>query len=71
VLAALALIRALQVKAFASIQLAPTLSAIAARGRGIFDELYPRPAPDGRPPATHLPPLRRAVTWPDRRAILQ
>ena len=33
VLAAIALIRALQVKAFASIQLAPTLSAIAARGR--------------------------------------
>ena len=45
VLAALALIRALQVKAFASIQLAPTLSAIAARGRGILDDLYPRPGP--------------------------
>jgi hypothetical protein len=40
VLAGLALIRALQVKAFASIQLAPTLSAIAARGRGILDDLY-------------------------------
>src|SRR5690349_6099437 len=34
VLAAIALIRALQVKAFASIQLAPALSAVAARGRG-------------------------------------
>src|SRR5580700_4713118 len=35
VLAALALIRTLQVKAFASIQLAPTLSTIAAHGRSI------------------------------------
>jgi uncharacterized membrane protein len=71
VLAAIALIRALQVKAFASIQLAPTLSAIAARGRGILDDLYPRPGPDGLPPATHLPPLRRAIIWPHRQAILQ
>ena len=51
VLAALALIRVLQVKAFASIQLAPTLSAIAAQGRGILDDLYPVPAPPaGVPP---------------------
>jgi uncharacterized membrane protein len=71
VLAALALIRALQVKAFASIQLAPTLSAIAAQGRGILDDLYPRSSPDGRHPAAPLPPLRRAVTWPHRQAILQ
>jgi uncharacterized membrane protein len=71
VLAALALIRALQVKAFASIQLAPTLSAIAAQGRAILDDLYPRPGPDGRPPAAPLPPLRRAVTWPHRQAIVQ
>jgi uncharacterized membrane protein len=71
VLAAIVLIRALQVKAFASIQLAPTLSAIAARGRGILDELYPRPGPDSRPPATHLPPLRRAIIWPHGQAILQ
>jgi uncharacterized membrane protein len=71
VLAALALIRALQVKAFASIQLAPTLSAIAAQGRGILDDLYPRSGPDGRPAATPLPPLGRAVTWPLGQAILQ
>jgi uncharacterized membrane protein len=71
VLAALAMIRALQVKAFASIQLAPTLSAIAAQGRRIIDDLYPRPGPDGRNPAAPLPPLCRAVTWPHRQAILQ
>jgi uncharacterized membrane protein len=74
VLAAIALIRSLQVKAFASIQLAPTLSAIAAGGRGILDELYPRPGPDSlhsAAPLPPLPPLRRAITWPHRQAILQ
>jgi uncharacterized membrane protein len=71
VLAALALIRALQVKAFASIQLAPTLSAIAARGRRTLDDLYPRPGPGGRPPAAPLPPPRRTITWPYQQAILQ
>ena len=47
-LAAIALIRTLQVKAFASIQLAPTLAAIASQGRGIIDDLYRRPCPAGR-----------------------
>ena len=70
VLAALAMIRALQVKAFASIQLAPTLSAIVAQGRGILDDLYPRPGPADTSPVT-LPPLRRTVIWPGRQAILQ
>ena len=71
VLAALTLIRALQVRAFASIQLAPTLLAIAAQGNGTLDDLYPRADPDSRPPAAPLPPLRRAVTWPGRQVILQ
>ena len=71
VLAAIVLIRALQVKAFFSIQLAPTLSAVAAQGRGIIDDLYSRPGPDGPNHAAPLPPLRRAVTWPNRQAILQ
>ena len=71
VLAALALIRALQVKAFASIQLAPTLSAIAARGLGTLDDLYPRPGPGGRPPSAPLPPPGRTITWPHQQAILQ
>ena len=71
VLAAIALIRSLQVKAFASIQLAPTLSAIAGQGRGIIDDLYPRPYTPGRRPAAPLPPRRRAVLWPHRQAILQ
>ncbi len=70
-LAALALIRSLQVKAFASIQLAPTLSAIAGQGRGIIDDLYRRPCTPGRPSAAQLPPRRRAILWPHRQAILQ
>jgi uncharacterized membrane protein len=71
VLAALALIRSLQVKAFASIQLAPTLSAIAARGLGTLDDLYPGPGPGSRPPSAPLPPPRRTITWPHQQAILQ
>jgi uncharacterized membrane protein len=71
VLAALAMIRALQVKAFASIQLAPTLSAIAAQGRGVLDDLYAGSGPAVRPPVAPLPPLRRPVIWPRRQAILQ
>lgn len=71
VLAALALIRSLQTKAFVSIQLAPTLAAIAGQGSGIIDDLYRRPCTAGRPPAAALPPRRRAVLWPNRQAILQ
>ena len=71
VLATLALIRTLQVKAFASIQLAPTLSAIAAHGRAILDDLYSPPGPNDPHPAAQLPPLRRTVIWPGRQAVLQ
>jgi uncharacterized membrane protein len=71
VLLAVALMRVLQVRAFTSIQLAPTLAAIAAEGRGILDDLYPRPCTSGPPAATVLPPLHRAVAWPHTQAILQ
>jgi uncharacterized membrane protein len=71
VLAALALIRSLQVKAFASIQLAPTLAAIAGHGRGILDDLYRRPCPAADRPAASLPPLCRTITWPRRQVTLQ
>ena len=71
VLAAIALIRTLQTKAFASIQLAPTLAAIASQGRGIIGDLYPRPCPAHRPSAAPLPPRLRAIIWPHRQAILQ
>ena len=70
-LAAIALIRTLQVKAFASIQLAPTLAAIAGQGRGIVNGLYPRPYTAEPQPGVLLPPRRRAIPWPHRQAILQ
>jgi uncharacterized membrane protein len=71
VLAALALIRTLVVRAFASIQLAPTLSLIAARGRVVIDDLYRQPCTSDRQPVPQLPLLHWTVTWPGRRAVLQ
>jgi len=71
VLLTVALMRVLQVRAFTSIQLAPTLAAIAAEGHGILDDLYRRPCPASPRPAVVLPPLRRTVTWPHGQAILQ
>ncbi len=70
-LVTLALIRTLQVRAFASIQLAPTLSAIAAQGRTTIDDLYRHPRSGNAQPVPHFPPLTRTVTWPHRQAILQ
>jgi uncharacterized membrane protein len=71
VLVTVALMRVLQVKAFTSIQLAPTLAAIAAEGHAILDDLYRRPGTAGPHPAVELPPLRRTVTWPHAQATLQ
>lgn len=71
VLVAVALIRTLQVKAFESIQLAPTLAAIAGEGRSIIDDLYRGPYMPGGRPAVSLPPLRRTVAWSRRQATLQ
>ena len=71
VLVAVALMRVLQVRAFTSIQLAPTLAAIAAEGRGILDDLYRQPFAAGPHPDGVLPPLHRAVTWPHEQATLQ
>ena len=71
VLLTVALMRALQVRAFTSIQLAPTLATIAAEGRAILDDLYRRPWAAEPRPAAVLPPLRRTVTWPHGQATLQ
>ena len=71
VLAALALIRSLQAKAFSSIQLAPTLAALAGRGRRIIDDLYPQPCPAGRRPGAPPPAQGRTILWPHRQTTLQ
>jgi uncharacterized membrane protein len=71
VLATLAFMRSLQVRAFAAIQLAPVLADIAGQGQDIIDDLYPEPYKPGGPPAAPLPPRRRAILWPNRQQVLQ
>ncbi len=71
VLLAIGLMRVLQVRAFTAIQLAPTLAAIAAEGRGILDDLYRRPCPAELAAAPVLPPLHRTVPWPREQVTLQ
>jgi uncharacterized membrane protein len=72
ILAALALFRILQTRAFKSIQLAATLDAISTRGRAVlaafYDELLP--AEQG-PPAGELPPVRTSIRWDGPEAVLQ
>jgi uncharacterized membrane protein len=70
VVGALALMRVLQTRAFVSMLLAPTLTAITERGREILDGLY-LPGSGQRPAPVQLPPLNRTVTWPGRTAVLQ
>lgn len=66
----LALLRTLQLRAFAAIQLAPALGSIASRGRTVLAGLYPDAT--GRPVApTSLPALYTTVTWPHPPAVVQ
>jgi uncharacterized membrane protein len=70
VVGALALMRVLQTRAFVSMLLAPTLTAITERGREILDGLYPSArAADTQPVALHSP--KTTVTWADQPAVLQ
>lgn len=72
VLVALALIRALQTRAFLSLQLAHVLDAVAVRGRAVIDDLFPRGSPaGGRPRAGAVPPLRRTVSWDGPPGVVQ
>src|ERR1700691_5875148 len=69
VVGALAFMRVLQTRAFVSMLLAPTLTAITERGREILDGLYP-PIP-AAPLPVDLPSANRTVTWAGRPAVLQ
>ena len=75
VLAAVSLFRIVMTTAFSSIQLGPTLSAIAGRGAQVIDGVYPQPFdPQTAGPTGHaepLPPIRTEVLWPHRGATLQ
>jgi uncharacterized membrane protein len=72
-LAALALFRRLQGRAFRSIQLASTLTQVAARGREVIDHLYG--ASPGSPEAgiqeRDPRPATQIVAWRKRFAVLQ
>ncbi|MFD7838717.1 DUF2254 family protein [Streptomyces sp. NPDC059761] len=68
----LALLRTLQLKALASIQLAPVLHAVTERGRLVLDALRSAASRPAAPvPAAALPPLRSTVSWPRPMTILQ
>jgi uncharacterized membrane protein len=70
VVGALAFMRVLQTRAFVSMLLAPTLTAITERGREILDGLYP--AGDAAPPQpVELRSPKRTVTWAGRPSVLQ
>jgi uncharacterized membrane protein len=70
VVGALAFMRVLQTRAFVSMLLSPTLTAITERGREILDGLY-RPTQAARRQPVQLPSLKRTVTWSDQPAVLQ
>ncbi len=70
-LAAVALIRILQVRAFRSIQLNTVLETIADRGRDILDAIYDAPFAGSAGASSPLPPFIRTVHWTRRSATLQ
>ncbi|WP_081615621.1 DUF2254 family protein [Nocardioides sp. Iso805N] len=74
VLATVALIRQLQVRAFLSLQLAYVLEAVTTAGRAVIEDVYPvrsagRTNVVGRPLAP--PALVRTVTWSGRSEVVQ
>ena len=71
ILASLALFQALQRHAFASIQLAPTLQAVAARGRLVQDALYDTDFRADEAPGVGLPPTQLEVRWVRPPRVLQ
>ena len=73
VLTVLALIRALQTRAFLSMQLAQVLDAVTARGRAVIGDLYPPRSAAGEPTpaAALLPSLRRSVSWAGPPGVVQ
>jgi uncharacterized membrane protein len=69
-LVAIALIRQLQLKAFASIQLAPVLATITAHGTQILNDLRIQ-SEDPVPPPAAPDASRETVTWPGPGRVLQ
>ncbi|MCX4776646.1 DUF2254 family protein [Streptomyces sp. NBC_01264] len=73
-LVALSFMRTLQTRAFLSIQLGHSLTAIATRAHRLFDELYVRPYDPGTATATDPPPPQAptsAVRWSGPAVVVQ
>jgi uncharacterized membrane protein len=71
VLAALTVFRALQMEAFRSIQLAPTIAAVVDRGRAVIDALYQDRGDDEFRAEATLPEVRAELRWPGRSGVLR
>ena len=80
VLATVALIRQLQVRAFRSLQLAYVLETVSAEGRAVIEGVYPvrrtvaDPVPDRAGPPPSAPPpsaLRRTLIWSGGSGVVQ
>src|SRR5262249_20490517 len=71
VLAALTVFRALQMEAFRSIQLAPTIAAIVDRGRAVIDALYEDRVDDEFRAAVSLPEVSAELRWPGHSGVLR
>ncbi|MGO4103722.1 DUF2254 family protein [Leifsonia sp. YAF41] len=68
------LIRALQIRAFLSLQLASVLDAVTSRGRAVIAAVYPlrsEPPDATDEPSAELPELRRTVTWAGAPGVVQ
>jgi uncharacterized membrane protein len=75
VLAAIALIRQLQIRAFLSLQLAYVLEAVSTEGRAVIEDVYPERATEQTDAAGRVPPvlpaLLRTVVWNGRSGTVQ
>ena len=74
VLVAFGMIRALQTRAFLSLQLAYVLVALTSRGRAVIADVYPPRVTDTmgrRAPAPAQRPMRRTITWASSPGVVQ
>jgi uncharacterized membrane protein len=71
VLAALTVFRALQMEAFRSIQLAPTIAGVVERGRAVIDALYQDRGDDEFGAAVSLPEVTAELRWSGHSGVLR
>ena len=71
VLTALTVFRALQMEAFRSIQLAPTIAAVVERGRVVIDDLYQDRVDVEFRAARSLPEVSTELRWPGHAGVLR